>query len=261
MAVSDEWKTMGDFAPGLDANRLPSTKALAGKTITVNTTDGFRVVNRIGDDTFEYEVTDGPRAGQSGTEAYDAVEVRPGIFFMSFGHPETPEGVVQVLNMNTGRALVVVSYLTGATNHIDPKIDQICMVGDIEEVAQSGDNPSRSKDLVGKRMFYRYSKTQAYEHIYITSRRFAWHALEGPQAGHSDVELTNTFKIDDELYFFSWFEKIIPTCGNFIFDLQSMRSTGFFFGLSGEGEPLTGKAGAFFEFLSTTSYPEGVTTA
>lgn len=259
MAVSDEWKTMGDFAPGLDENRLPSTKALAGKTVTVHG-ENFRVVNTIGEDTFEFAVTDGPRAGHSGQEEYDAVEVRPGIFFMSFGHPETPEGVVQVLNFNTGRALVVISFMTGATNHIDPKVDQICIVGDIEECEQSGEPPSRSKDLVGKRMFYRYSKAQAYEHIYITSRRFAWHALEGPQAGHSDVELTNTFKIDEGLYWFSWFEKIIPTCGNFIFDLENSRSTGFFFGLSAEGEPLIGKAGSFFEILSTTTYPDGVST-
>lgn len=260
MAVSEEWKTMGDFAPGLDANRLPSTTALSGKTLTFRCGD-FRVVNTFGEDTFEYEVTDGPYKGDKGTEEYDAVEVRPGIFFVSFAHVSVPEGIVNVVNLNTGRVLIVISHMTGATNHIDPKIDQTCMVGDIEELDSTSEHPTESADLVGKRMFYRYSDTQAYEHIYITSKRFAWHALEGPQRGHSDVELTNTFKIDDNLYFFSWFEKIIPTCGNFIFDLDNNRSTGFFFGLSAEGQPLTGKAGSYFEILSQTSYPDGVMPA
>lgn len=261
MAVSDEWKTMGDFAPGLDGNRLPSTTALAGSTLTLEFEDGFSVVNRYQADTFGYEVTAGPRAGSSGEESYDAVEVRPGVYFVSFAHPQVPEGVVQVLDTNSGNCLMSLIGLTGAVNNIDPKAEPLISVGRISESSGDGAQFSESRDLVGKRVLFRYSPTQAYEHIYITSRRFAWHALEGPQQGHADVELTRTYRLGDGLYFFTWYEKIIPTCASFVFDVDSGRSTGFFFGLSGEGQPLASNAGAMFEELSVTGYPDGVAPA
>ena len=160
----------------------------------------------------------GTSAGSHGSESYDAVEVRPGVFFVSFAHPERPEGVVQVVDTNNGHFLVGIAALTGATNNIDPKIEPTLLVGNIDECPKAGRVPVPSRDLVGKRVLFRYSAKQAYEHIYVTSSRFAWHALEGPQAGHSDVELTKTYLVDDGLYFFTWYEKIIPTCAMFLFD-------------------------------------------
>lgn len=261
MAVSDEWKTMGDFAPGLDENRLPSTDALVGRTLAFVAPDGFRVVNHYGSSDMAYEMTGGPRQGSVGSEKYDAVEVRPGIFFVSFAHPQVPEGVVQVIDTTSGHFLVGIAGLTGATNNIDPKVEPMILTGELEQVPVTGPPPEVSLDLVGKRVLFRYSASQAYEHIYITSSRFAWHALQGPQAGHSDVELTKTYRITDGLYFFTWYEKIIPTCAMFVFDVDAGRSTGFFFGLGDDGQVLTGGAGAFFEELSVTRYPEGVRPA
>lgn len=262
MAVSDEWKTMGDFAPGLEGNRLPSTDALAGRTFTLLGQDGFGVVNRYQAGSLEYEVTSGPRAGSSGSESYDAVEVRDGIFFVSFAHLDRQEGVVQVLDTRTGRFLVSIIGVTDADNNIDPRVEPHVTVGRILECGDgAAPDFEESRDLIGKRVMSRYSPTQAYEHIYITSHRYAWHALEGPQRGHSDVELSLTYRIDDGLYFFTWYEKIIPTCASFLFDTQSNRSTGFFFGLSGEGQVLASVAGAEYHELSSTTYPDGVSPA
>ena len=157
MAVSDEWKTMGDFAPGLDENRLPSSTALSGFTYTFTTDDGFRVVNRYEDSELHYDMSGGPRAGSHGSESYDAVEVRPGVFFVSFAHPERPEGVVQVVDTNNGHFLVGIAALTGATNNIDPKIEPTLLVGNIDECPKAGRVPVPSRDLVGKRVLFRYN--------------------------------------------------------------------------------------------------------
>jgi len=104
--VPPDWKAMDDFAAGIDGNRLPPTGALAGTSLTVRQADGE--VLRLGFRT-------GSEAGEDGSTAplwYEAVEVRPGLHYLTLTEPTRPLlARVLVVNRNTGRTLTVTSVI------------------------------------------------------------------------------------------------------------------------------------------------------
>ncbi|MFV4889300.1 MoaF C-terminal domain-containing protein [Acinetobacter baumannii] len=60
----------------------------------------------------------------------------------------------------------------------------------------------RSTSLVGKRVFYRYSDVEAYEHIYLAPGTFTWHCVRGGEQGIADTERCMAFDIAEDLYLF-----------------------------------------------------------
>ena len=66
----------------LDRNRLPSTQSLAGQTIKLAFDDGAAATLRLAAGWLACEVADEGETGK-GQVGYDAVELRPGIFFPS----------------------------------------------------------------------------------------------------------------------------------------------------------------------------------
>ena len=85
-------------------------------------------------------------------------------------------------------------------------------------------------EMVGKRYQYIYSKTEAYEHIYLNENLYNWHCLAGIEKGLADTDRCHYYKIEDALYLFVWREKIIPTLGVVLIDWQQMKTTGKLFG-------------------------------
>ena len=67
--------------------------------------------------------------------------------------------------------------------------------------------------LVGKRVQYVYSQTEAYEHIYLNENLYTWQCLRGSEAGLADTDRCHYRRIADELYLFVWREKVVPTLG------------------------------------------------
>ncbi|MBD8168116.1 MoaF C-terminal domain-containing protein [Erwinia persicina] len=87
-----------------------------------------------------------------------------------------------------------------------------------------------SDELTGMRNQYRYSPTECYEHIYLNADCYAWHCLQGGEQGLADVDRCQTVKIDDRLYLLIWQEKVVPTLGVVLIDLQAARTDGKIFG-------------------------------
>ena len=65
---------------------------------------------------------------------------------------------------------------------------------------------------------YEYSPQHVYEHIYLSSQRYAWQNLVGVQRGHGDVDLATTFKFDHNQYVFGFREFIIPVASIFFYN-------------------------------------------
>jgi hypothetical protein len=119
-----------------------------------------------------------------------------------------------------------------------------------------GEAPAPSRDLIGLRALYRYSPNHLYEHVYLSSERYAWQCLVGEQRGHGDVDLATTWSLGDDLYVFTFREFIIPVAATWLYDLTAMRTTGTFVGLGADGTVKIAPGGAFITVLGRVSYPD-----
>lgn len=104
-------------------------------------------------------------------------------------------------------------------------------------------------DLVGLRNRYDYSPTEVYEHVYLTPTLYAWHCIEGVERGLADVDACHHVRIRDGLTLFVWREKIVPTLGLILIDLDGMRTDGSIFGNAG------------FDATSLVAFPVGATAS
>ncbi len=145
----------------------------------------------------------------------------------------------------TGRPLtdVKVSFSHGSVNR--PYVEGTCP-------------HAPTNELVGKRMLYRYSPTEVYEHTYLNTKLYTWQCLKGVEQGLGDTDACYYYKIADQLYLFVWCEKIVPTLGLVMVDRLSHRSDGKIFGVGDtEDAPLSNfPVASYCQCLSVTEYPD-----
>ncbi|AXL49960.1 molybdenum cofactor biosynthesis protein F [Paraburkholderia caffeinilytica] len=113
-------------------------------------------------------------------------------------------------------------------------------------------------ELIGMRNLYTYSATERYEHVYLNENFYAWQCLSGVEQGLADVDRCHYFAIDTNLYLFVWREKIIPTLGVVMIDLDRLRTDGKIFGYKGNRFDAVSNfpVGAHARILNTTRYPQ-----
>jgi hypothetical protein len=85
---------------------------------------------------------------------------------------------------------------------------------------------SITDELVGFRNRYGYSANEVYEHVYTNSNFYSWQCLKGVEKGLADTDRCHYYRIAEKLYFFVWREKIVPTLGVLMIDLNAMRTDG-----------------------------------
>ncbi|MEV0587072.1 MoaF C-terminal domain-containing protein [Nonomuraea sp. NPDC050310] len=249
--MSSGWKTMDDFAPGIATNRLPATDRLAGTALRLAFADGSatRLDFRTG---AELSADGGP------AQPYEAVPVREDLLFLGHGHPEEPRRhTVTVVHTGLGRALRITSTIAEEAVPGEPRVAQAFTPGTVEGTPVRGEPPAPTRELIGRRALYRYSPDHLYEHVYLSSTRYAWQCLVGAQRGHGDVDLAATWKLADDLYVFTFREFRIPVAATWLYDWAARRTVGTFFGLSGAGEIHASPGGAHIEPLGTVTYPPG----
>ncbi|MFT0171789.1 MoaF C-terminal domain-containing protein [Paraburkholderia mimosarum] len=114
-----------------------------------------------------------------------------------------------------------------------------------------------TRELIGMRNLYAYSATECYEHIYLNDNFYAWQCLSGVEAGLADVDRCHMIGIDTQLYLFVWREKIVPTLGVVMIDLERMKTDGKIFGYQGSRFDALSNfpVGAHAQVLNVTRYP------
>lgn len=243
--MAEKWKTVDDFAAGIDGNRLPRGNAVAGLTWTVRHDDGERRRLSFVD---ESTLDDG--------DWYEAVEGAPGTFFVSRTFRDEPRRAeVVIADVTTLRTLTVESTIAPDATPGVPQVSQRFRAGTLDGGEPSGEPPTETRDLIGWRALYRYSPNHLYEHVYLSSERYAWQCLVGEQRGHGDVDLATAWKIAENRYVFTFREFRIPVATTWLYDLDAMRTTGTFFGLNGEGEVRLAPGGAHIIPLGRVTYP------
>ena len=249
-----DWKTYDQFAYGIDTNRLPLTQALDGSSHTIHFDDGRTLSLAFSGQSVEW--SDG---GQSGKDAVEVVTVAPDTYFIEIAYSSKPlEAETVILNTATRRALSILSIVRPKEETVgEPQVGQIFRPGVLAGGVASGFVPAESRDLIGLRAHFTYSPNHVYEHIYLSSQRYAWQNLVGVQRGHGDVDLATTWKFDQNQYVFGFREFIIPVASLFFYNWDVMQSTGKFLGVTSQGRIENKPAGAFIEKKTRTVYDMG----
>lgn len=113
-------------------------------------------------------------------------------------------------------------------------------------------------ELVGLRNRYTYSPNEVYEHVYLTPDLYTWHCLSGVERGLADTDRCHHVGIRDRLTLFVWREKIVPTLGLILVDLERMKTDGKIFGNDGfdTTSVVNFPVGARAEVLNTTDHSD-----
>jgi hypothetical protein len=250
----DAWPDLTAMVESFGAPTLPPSDALAGRVVTLRLDDGRSVRHEFLDAGSLRRVTE-PGGTATEAERYTAIEARPGIFLIDVltGSGERAEEVTIALDLAAGRATVATSVLFDRDGETRARTDFAhAAVGD----ADPAPHPS-SSGLVGKRILYRYSERDLYEHVYLNSGTFTWHCISGAEQGLADTEQTRTWEIAEDLFLFFWTEAVMPVEAVLLVDLRHMRSLGRMFGWDPAPDelvhlPFSSRA----TLLNETTYPE-----
>ncbi|MCB1437423.1 MAG: MoaF N-terminal domain-containing protein [Rhodobiaceae bacterium] len=252
-----DWKEFDDFAAGIATNRVATTDVLRGEELGIILNSGRRITLAFpAGDLAKWQ--DGKK---SGTDWCEVLEVARDVFFINMTFSGRPsEDEVIIANLRTGRILSIRERVRDEGEAPgEPRVMQIYTPGTLVAAGGvvSGVEPAPTRDLIGLTAHYEYSPNHVYEHIYLSSQRYAWQNLVGVQRGHGDVDMATTFKFDTNQYVFGFREFIIPVASVFFYNWDTMRSTGKFLGVTSSGAIENKPAGAFIEKKSVTTYPQG----
>ncbi|MGH3518574.1 MAG: MoaF C-terminal domain-containing protein [Haloechinothrix sp.] len=255
-----KWTPLTEMAEGFDEFRPPVSDKLAGQKITL-------ACQMVGEDEspltlrqhFEdsgrvtWSVHRGDEVVDSGTSDYEAFEIADDLCYVHYlrqGMP-APVAVSYALDLANGA-------VTGAFGLLgvepDPHLARQEWFQGLVEGSGSGENPHHhSSELVGRRVRYRYSSDDVYDHIYLTDNLFTWVCMGGAEQGEGDTERCVHWKIREGVYLFSWLEKLLGVEGMVLVNFEQLRSVGIQFALdqfSGELVNLT--MGAYAKPLTIT---------
>jgi hypothetical protein len=239
---------VGELVKGISEGTLPQDDRLTGRTLALSAEDGSVTgLTFAGTGSLVWEVTGGPLDGRRGEEACLVTRPRDEVAVVDYvASTRRATGVTIVLDLARGAATTVTGTLPTAAEAARSAFDLATGGDELTRVAAAfvpsyidapwvaGEHPHVPTDeLVGKRVQYVYSQTEAYEHIYLNENLYTWQCLRGSERGLADTDRCHYRRIADELYLFVWREKVIPTLGVVLVDWARKCSNGKLFGYEG----------------------------
>ncbi|MEZ3159333.1 molybdenum cofactor biosynthesis F family protein [Microbacterium sp. BWT-B31] len=256
------WLPLRDLAPGFDACRADLSHDLDGRTFTLVDDRGTRIGHTFGAGTVSWDYVPGagdPTPPSAKTDDCEVFLVDDDLYYAQFHHAHVPnEAVSLFLDLRSGYALAVLSVL-GERTRDQVAVQHLFGVSRIEELARSGQPPTPTSELVGRRALWVYSSVHAYEHVYLSPHWYTWQCLAGPEQGLADTDENTVWRMRPGIYVFTWREKVIP-CGSVTIadhrDQTALRSHGVLFGADeGGGIAAHFTFGAHGRLLSQTVHP------
>lgn len=255
-------------ASGLSVNRQASTNRLAGQTLEIDLETGDRVtLSFLADGTLRWQGLPGLALDGSGTCPVDVVEAAPDVLFITTMLPARGRETMAIaLDQSTHHALFIASQLAEACQPFERKtnVAQRFTTGRLRGAPAPAQlpPPAPTRDLIGTRAIYRYSKDTVYEHIYLNTRWYSYQCLKGMRKGDCGTDEASYWKIRDDVYVVTWREILIDLAASFVYDMKASRSTGCAWGTPGGlPEPRHILTGAFFEKLNDAGYPADIDLA
>jgi len=250
MQAKSEWISVGALGDAFkpDNHCLEAVNDLVGRGFVLNFENGWSIrheFSRPGELTWSPLPADAPAAVNQ--ETCSVTCPRPDIYFVDFlKSQERATSVSLILNLREQTFIAVIAQLPDATEALMPLLKRAehgkpltgvnasFLRGTIDVPFQASQNlPQPTGDLLGKRIEYVYSPQERYEHLYLNERCYTWRCIEGSEKGLADTDLCHYYKIADNLYLFVWREKIIPTLGVILINLEAMKTTGKIMGYEG----------------------------
>ncbi|MCG2575117.1 molybdenum cofactor biosynthesis F family protein [Acinetobacter sp. ME22] len=221
----DQWPSVSKMLDGFGEQTLPPSSALAGTSLSLTSTDGKTIdYNFISPNQLTW-ATNSETMPKEGCATYKAIEARKNIFLIDFiiGEGKQTQNVTFVLNKDTGIATSGISSFLSKDSKTRSTTEFMSL-----HTPEGKNTPvhQRSTGLVGKRIFYRYSDVEAYEHIYLSPGTFTWHCIRGGEQGLADTERCMTFDVAEDLYLFFWTERVMTVEAVLLIDLREQRSIG-----------------------------------
>jgi hypothetical protein len=255
------WKSVGELGEAFEEEGylLPATGRLSGRTLALHLQDGAVFEYRFTSATELVRTARGGRGTEAQRETYRATEIRPGVLFVDFiVQSERATATSLVLDLDRRICTALTGQLPTRAEAEVPLVERIRRGEDLSPVrvtllsgavdvpfTAETERHARTDELIGKRVEYTYSPTQRYEHVYLNARFYSWHCLAGSELGLADTDQCLALELGQRLYFFAWMEKIVPTLGAVVIDLEQMRTTGKLFGYRG------------VDFGAATNFPIG----
>jgi hypothetical protein len=236
------------------ANRLPSTRALGGTELVLRLDEGGVLTLSFSTEEVRWKLERVDGTSWSGEDEYDAVEVRPGVYFVDHTAADRSGAFSIVLDRERGRALSVQDRLVETNGKVGLRV--FVQPGRLDEHAGPYEPITETRELLGKRLFCEYSDEAALEHIYLNSGTLGWQwvLVDVPELKREvGVVAASYWKIRDKLY-------LLASCGEaleltLLLDLEQSRNVGRTFGVSRTGDILDQRCGAKIVFLGEFSYP------
>ena len=230
-------------------NRPPRSHALDGRKFTLVLRDKpeERRPHAFGREQVDVEIDRGLEPPLRFVASYEAFELAPGIFFVSY-LADAVHSVAMALDMGTGVATVVQGEMT------NQGIISTVEAASLEEVAAAqGRQPAFHPpfNLGGTRFLNTYAHNVAYEHIYLTGVYETWLGVKGPQAGQADTEEYHAFKIAGGVYLLYWNEGILTAQMTFLFNFLAGHCVAELFARV-EGDIVHNSIGANTTLIHTT---------
>ncbi|WP_158734774.1 molybdenum cofactor biosynthesis F family protein [Alteribacillus sp. YIM 98480] len=243
----NDFISVGELSVGFSENMMEPTDKLVGKDFTL-----YYEGNKISEilfvdiETLKWTVED-ENIKERFICAYTAVKPRKDIYFIDFivSYGDT-KSISIVFDLQQNIATVVTSTLPVKEDTSIPMLQRAEQGMPLASVHASFehvsiDNPimdvtpqhEKTKELIGKRVQFVYSRKDVYEHTYLNENYYTWHCTAGNEAGLCDSDRCFYYKLDNNLYLFVWLEKVIPTTGIVIEDFDTMRSYGKIYGYDG----------------------------
>lgn len=271
-ATERDFPTVEELSKGFSEFKLPQASELVGSTIILNYENGYEMIYEFLDnETIKIKYVN--KAVEEKISAiYTAVCPRENIyivdFIWSFGETKS---FTTVIDFNKNIATTLIAQLP---NKEEVSISQFER-GDkglpLTSVKAKFEHASINtkfnsdtwkhgftSDLLGKRILFKYSSNDSYEHIYLNENYYTWHCVSGIEKGLCDTDKCFYLKIEENLYWFTWLEKVVPTVGTVIedLDLSTMRSYGKIYGYESYemGKVTNFPVGSYGTLLNKTEY-------
>lgn len=252
---TDEWPDVTAMLEGFGAPTLEATADLDGTNFDITFDNGWTIAHRFGNGSVTWTIIEGDGTGETGTHPYRAVEARTNLYFVDFikGEGAHSSDVSMVIDRNDGRVTVADSSFVdrdGAVRmHTELLTGRIVGTGAIEPLR-------RSNELAGKRIYYRYSPTEHYEHVYLNDGTFVWHCVRGAEQGLADVDPAPVYELGDGIVMLQWSETVMPVESFVLVDLVNERSIGRMFCWDGPTlSPMHLPFDSRLSVLNETAYP------
>jgi hypothetical protein len=237
----------------LTKNRMPSTGMLTGETITLAYDHGEELTCEFGSDRLRWRTKD----GQSGEDPYDAVELRPDIFFLHHASEGAGIGRSHVIDRTRGRAATAWDDASG------PVLRRFVHAARAADHGGPYVPIAETRELIGRRAYCQYSDEAALEHVYVNSAAIVWQWLLLPDDPRFDVlkaevgmEAVSMRKVGDDLFFLALNDGG-PVGLTLLMDFGQKRNVGMLFGRTQTGL-LSRPVGADIVLLNDMQYPPGI---